>query len=165
MLEDEGRRVEDEGQIRWTKVEVGRAQKRFIFSWNDAFCWSRDRLLGLEDGLGNVRGGCGGCLEDVVVELAPDSLKRLAKGGRRLLPRRRAAGQSWVEHVAGILVSKLGFERCTIAPQFCWSSERLVARELHMDDIHGEINFKGGNGCETEKPYEHLKRTSIANDW
>ena len=31
---------------------------------------------------------------------------------------RRAAGQSWVEHVAGILVNKLGCVRCTTAPQF-----------------------------------------------
>ena len=46
-----------------------------------------------------------------------------------------------------------------------WSSERMVALELHMDDIHGaatpsgrekfikdlalEINFKGGDRCET----------------
>ena len=118
-----------------------------------------------------------------VVELAPEYLERLPKAGRdteivrrlrRQLPGRRAASHSWVEHVAGILVSKLGFERCTTAPQFQWSSERSVALELHMDDIHGaatpsgraqffkdlarEINFKGGNGCETEKPYEYLKR-------
>ena len=69
-----------------------------------------------------------------------------------------------MEHLAGILVNKLGFERCTTAPQFYWSAVRLVALEFHMDDIHGaatpggreqflsdlsrEIEFKGGDGCE-----------------
>ena len=52
--------------------------------------------------------------EEVVVEPAPEYLERLAKAGRdtdivwrlrRQVPGRRAAGQSWVEHVAGILVS------------------------------------------------------------
>ena len=61
--------------------------------------------------------------EEVVVELAPEYLERVAKAGRdtdivwrlrRRLPGRRAAGQSWVEHVAGILVNKLGFARCTV---------------------------------------------------
>ena len=84
--------------------------------------------------------------EEVVVELAPEYLERLTKAGRdtntvwRLryqLPGRRAAGQSWVEHVAGILVNKVGCERCTTSPQFYWSAVRLVALELHMDDIHG----------------------------
>ena len=65
--------------------------------------------------------------EDVMVEPAPEYLERLTKAGRdtdiarrlrRQLPGRRAAGQSWVEHVAGILVNRLGFERCTTAPQF-----------------------------------------------
>ena len=53
----------------------------------------------------------------------------------------------------------------------------MVALELHMDDIHGaatpsgrekfvkdlaqEINFKGGDRCETGKPYEHLKRLRL----
>ena len=73
-----------------------------------------------------------------------------------------------------ILVNKLGFERCKAAPQFYWSSLRLVALELHVDDIHGtatpsgrkqfikglsrKIEFKGGDGRELGKPYEHLKR-------
>ena len=120
--------------------------------------------------------------EEVVVEPAPEYLERLAKAGRdtdmvwrlrRQVPRRRAAGQCWVEHVAEFLVSKLGFERCTTAPQSYWSSERMVALELHMGDIHGaatpsgrekfikdlalEINFKGGDRCKTRKPHEHLK--------
>ena len=52
--------------------------------------------------------------EEVVVELAHEYFARLAKAGRdtdivsrlrRQLPGRRAAGQSWVEHVAGILVN------------------------------------------------------------
>ena len=63
------------------------------------------------------------------------------------------------------------------APQFYWSSERTIALELHMDDIHGaatpsgrekfvkdlslEINLKGGDRCETGKPYEHLKRLRL----
>ena len=106
--------------------------------------------------------------EEVVVEPAPEYLERLAKAGRdtdivwrlrRQLLGRRAAGQSWVEHVAGILVNKLGFVRCTTAPQFHWISGRVVALELHVDDIHGaatpsdaknfikdlalEINFNG----------------------
>ena len=54
---------------------------------------------------------------------------------------------------------------------------RENALELHMDDIHGaatpsgrekfvkdqalEINFKGGDRCETRKPYEHLKRLRL----
>ena len=122
--------------------------------------------------------------EEVVVEPAPEYLERHAKAGRdtdivwrlrRQLPGRGAAGQSWVEHVAGILVNKLSF--VTTAPQFYWSSERIVALELHMDDIHGaatpsgrekfvkdlalEINFKGGDRCETGKPYEHLKRPRL----
>ena len=124
--------------------------------------------------------------EEVVVEPAPEYIERLAKAGRdtdivwrlrRQLPGRRAAGQSWVKHVAGILVSKLGFERRTTAPQFYWSSERMVALELHVDDIHGtttrsgrekivkdlvlEINFKGGDRGETGKPYEHLKQLRL----
>ena len=53
--------------------------------------------------------------EEVVVEPAPEYLERLAKAGRdtdivwrlrRQLPGRRAAGQSWVEHVAGVPVNK-----------------------------------------------------------
>ena len=116
--------------------------------------------------------------DEVVVEAAPEYLERLAKAGRdtdivwrlrRQLPGRRAVGQSRVEHVAGIPVSKLGFERCTTAPQFYWSSEKMVALELHMDDIHGaatlsgrekivkdlalEINFKRGDRCETNKQH------------
>ena len=114
---------------------------------------------------------------EVVGEPAPENLERLAKAGRdtwrlrRHLPERRAAGQSWAEHVAGIIVNRLGFVRCTTAPQFYWSSERMVALELHMDDMHGaatpsgrkkiakdlalESNFKGGVRCETGKAYEH----------
>ena len=52
----------------------------------------------------------------------------------------------------------------------------MVAQELHMDDIHGatpsgrdnfvkdlalEIHFKGGDRCETGRPYEHLKRLRL----
>ena len=121
-----------------------------------------------------------------MVEPALEYLERLAKAGRktdivwrlrRQLPGRRAAGQSWVEHVAGILESKLGFARCTTAHQFHWSSERMVALELHMDEIHRaatpsgrgkfvkdlalEINFRCGDRCETRKPYEHLKRLRL----
>ena len=81
--------------------------------------------------------------------------------------------RSWIE-LAGILVNGLGFVRCTAAPLFYWSSERMVVMELHMDDIHGaatpsgreqlikdlalEINFKGGDRCETGKPYERLEQ-------
>ena len=83
--------------------------------------------------------------EVVVVEQAPEYLERLAKAGRdtdllwrlrRQLPVRRAAGQSWVEHVAGILVN-------TTAPLFHWSAMRLVALELHMVDIHGAATPSG----------------------
>ena len=68
--------------------------------------------------------------EEVVVRPAPECLERLAKAGRDIviewrirhqLPQRRAAGQSWVEHLAGIPVNKPGFERCKTAPQFYWS--------------------------------------------
>ena len=54
---------------------------------------------------------------------------------------------------------------------------RLVALEVHMDDIHGaatpsgrkqlindlsrEIEFKSSDGFELRKPYEHLKRLRI----
>ena len=62
--------------------------------------------------------------EEVVVAPAPEYLERLAKAGRRQLLGRRAAGQSRVEHVAGILVNKLGFVQCTTKTQFYWSSER-----------------------------------------
>ena len=81
-----------------------------------------------------------------------------------------------MERVSGILVNKLGFVRCTTAPQFYWSSERMVALELHMEDIHGaatpngrekivkhlalEYNFKGGDRCGKRKPYE-LKRLRL----
>ena len=124
--------------------------------------------------------------DEVVVEFAPEYFERLAKAGsgtdivwrlQRQLPGRRAAGQRWVEHVVGILVSKLVFGRCSTAPQFCWSSGRMVALELHTDDIHGAanpsgceqfvkdlaltINFKGGDRCLTGKPLEHLKRLRL----
>ena len=118
-----------------------------------------------------------------VVERAPEYLERLARAGkdtdivwrlRRQLPGRRAAGQSRVEHMTGILVDKLGFERCKTAPHFYWSATPVVALELHIEDIHGEstpsghkqfikdlsreMEFKGSDGCELGKPYEHLKR-------
>ena len=54
---------------------------------------------------------------------------------------------------------------------------RLVALELHMDGVHGaatpsgreqfirdlsrEIEFRRGDGCESGKPHEHLKRLRI----
>ena len=50
-----------------------------------------------------------------------------------------------MEHLAGTKVNKLGFERCTTAPQFCWSAVRLVALELHMNDIDGAGT---SSGCE-----------------
>ena len=56
-LKDEGWRVENEGEIRWTRIQVARAQRRPIFSW----CESCKRLLGIEDGLGEVRGRRTGC--------------------------------------------------------------------------------------------------------
>ena len=71
--------------------------------------------------------------EEVVVEPAPEYLERLAGAGkdtnvlwrlRRQLPGRRSAGQTWVEHLAGILVDTR-------------NSSRQVSLELHMDDIHG----------------------------
>ena len=103
--------------------------------------------------------------EEVVVELALEYLERLTKAGRdtdivwrlrRQLPGRRAAGQSLVEHVAGILVNKLGFVRCTTAPHFYWSSERMVALELHMDDIHGAA---------TPTDVRQESHTNISNDY
>ena len=121
--------------------------------------------------------------EEVVVEPALEYLERFAKTGRdtdivwrlrRQLPGRRAGGQSWVEHLAGILMNKLVLEQGKTAPQFYWSALRLVTLELHVDDIHGtatpsgrkqfikdlshEIEFKASDGCELGKPYEHLKR-------
>ena len=72
-------------------------------------------------------------------------LERLAKAGRDTdtVWRLRRQLQSWVEHVAGILVNKLGFARCTTAPQFYWSSERMAALVLDMDDIHGAATSSG----------------------
>ena len=124
--------------------------------------------------------------EEMAVEPAGEYLERLAKAGRdtdivwrlrRQQPERRAASQSWMEHVAEILVYKLGFERCKTGPQFDWSAVRLVSLEVHMDEIHGagtpsgrkqfindlsrEIEFKGGDECECGKAYEHLKRLRI----
>ena len=62
--------------------------------------------------------------EEVVVEPAPEYLEARGKDTnvvwrlRRQLLGRRSAGQGWMEHLAGILVDKLGFERCKSAPQF-----------------------------------------------
>ena len=147
-LEDEGRRAENEGEIRWARKQMGRTQRRLVFSWGDAFCESCDRLLGIEDGLGNVRGRRSGCLLPGFLStkkwwgnLRWSTFERRAKAGRdtdmvwrlrQQLPGRRAAGQSWVEHVAGILVNRFSFDQCTTAPQFYWSSERMVALELHI---------------------------------
>ena len=77
-----------------------------------------------------------------------------------------------MEHLAAILFDNLGFFRCVAAPQFHWNTERGIALELHMDDIHGagdvecqkqfindlsrEIEGKGGDGCILRQPYEHL---------
>ena len=182
-LEDEGRRVEDEGQILWTRVQMGRAQRRLVFSWSDA-CLETFEADAVDAYFQAPEH------EEVVVEPAPEYLERLAKAGRdtdivwrwrRQLPGRRAAGQSWVEHVAGILVNKLGFERCTTAPQFHWSAVRLIALELHMDDIHGaatpsgreqvirdlsrEIEFKGGDRSERVKAIRTSQTTAITTDW
>ena len=69
--------------------------------------------------------------EEVVVVPAPEYLERLAKAGRdtdivwrlrRQMPGSRAASQRWMEHVARILVNKLGCERYTTAPQINWSA-------------------------------------------
>ena len=123
--------------------------------------------------------------EEVVVELAPEYLERLAKAARdtkivaiATAAARKTSSRSEVGGTLGrILVNKLGCERRETAPQIYWSAVRQVALELHMDDIHEavtpsgrkhfmtflsrEIEFKGGNGCELGKPYEHRKRLRI----
>ena len=97
--------------------------------------------------------------EEVVVESAPEYLERLTKAGRdtdivwrlrRQLPGRRAASQRWVEHVSGILVNNLGFERCTTEPACYWSAARLVALELHKNDISwcSDSEWKANNSSE-----------------
>ena len=50
------------------------------------------------------------------------------------LPDRRRAGQAWVDHMAAILVDKLGFVRNPKDPQFFRLN--TIALELHMDDFH-----------------------------
>ena len=100
--------------------------------------------------------------EEVVVEPAPEYLERLAKARRDTDIVWRLGGQSWVGHVAGVLVGKLGFERCTTAPQFYWSSERLFALEFHMDDIHGAATPRSTSREVTDARRE--SHTSISND-
>ena len=117
--------------------------------------------------------------EEVVVEPAQEYLERLSKAGRyrdimwrlrRQLPVRRAAGQSWVEHVTGILVNKLGFMRCTTAPQFHWSLERMVALELPFMAQRLRVDAKSSSKIWhwksisrelTDVRYEHLKRLRL----
>ena len=65
----------------------------------------------------------------------------------------------------------LGFVRCATAPQFYWSSERMVALELHMDDLHGAATPSGRDKVVKDlaleinqfqgKPHEHLKRLRL----
>ena len=73
--------------------------------------------------------------EEMVVEPAPEYLERLATAGRdtdilwqlrRHLPERRAAGQSWVEHVAGIIVNESGF--CAVHDSATVLLERSATR-------------------------------------
>ena len=82
--------MEDEGPIRWPGVaQVGRAQGRSMFSWSDSFCWSRVvDFLALKMGLEMFAADAVGAYyqapehEEVVMELAPEYLERLAKAGR-----------------------------------------------------------------------------------
>ena len=93
-----------------------------------------------------------------------DYLERLAKSwkghGHRVAFETAVAGEtcSWVEYVAGFLVNKLGFVRCTTAPQFYWSSERMVALELHMVDIHGAATPSGREKFVKDLTLESISR-------
>ena len=122
-------------------------------------------------------------LDDVVIEPPEEYLSRLRAAGKctniwwtfeRQLPGRRHAGQRWVDHFTGVLVSKLGFTRCVSAPQFFCSGERQVDMEVHMDDVHGfgpdsqiekfkedlavHIRFRDGGVHHDGSEYDHLKR-------
>ena len=124
-LEDEGRRVEDECQIRWTRIQMGRTSGEDLFSPGATHSASRvTDFLALKMGLETFEADAVDAYyqapehEEVVVEPALEYLERRAKGGRdtdivwrlrRQLPGRRAAGQSWVEHVAGIRREQIGF--------------------------------------------------------
>ena len=65
------------GQIRWSRVQMGRAQRRCIFSWSDTFCRSNDSEADALDAYYQAPEH-----EDVVVEPAPEYLERLTKAGR-----------------------------------------------------------------------------------
>ena len=122
-------------------------------------------------------------LDDVVVEPPEEFLSRLRAAGKcaniwwkleRQLPGRRHAGQRCVDHFTGVPVSKPGFTKCASAPQFCWSAERQVGMEVHMDDVHGfgtdpqvekfmedlavHIRFRDGGVHHDGSEYDHLKR-------
>ena len=69
--------------------------------------------------------------EEAVVELALEYLDRLDRDGKdtKVVWRLRGqlpTGQSWVEHLEGILVDILGLERCKTTPQFYCNNSRLV---------------------------------------
>ena len=66
--------------------------------------------------------------------------------------------------MAGILVNKLGFVRCTAAPQFYWSSARLVALELHMDDIHGAATPSGREKFVKDLALEKSLSTEVTDE-
>ena len=85
-------------------------------------------------------------LDDVMAEPKLEYVSRLRVAGKCTiilwklecqLFGRRHAGQRWVDHFTGVLVSKLGFMRCASAPQCLWSAERQVGMEVYMDDVHG----------------------------
>ena len=136
------------------EYSVGRAQGRSYFSWSDSFCWSRDGLRGIEQWawkrlrltlwtrttrLQSTRKRWWTRCRSAS-NADPESWKRhwhcvaiTTSAGRSTSSRSELGGT----HLAGILVNMLGFERCQTAPQFHWRAVRLVALELHMDEIHG----------------------------
>ena len=82
-----------------------------------------------------------------VVEPAPKYLERLVIAGRdtdivwrlrRQLPGRRAASQSWADHLAGKLVNKLIFRAVQDSPTVLLERSVTCCIGLHIDDIsHG----------------------------
>ena len=134
-------RVEDEGTICGTRTQVGRAQRGLVLSWCNTLSWACDRLHSCVVGLGLIRGRCRGRVSSGSCATKSEHLERLTRAGRDTnVVGRTLAKQSWVEHLAGILVDKLDFERSNSAPQFYWNNSRQVALELHMDDIHGGVD-------------------------
>ena len=106
--------------------------------------------------------------EEVVVELARSVEIETAAAGETIC--RAELGEALGVYSG----AQTGFCAVQCLATVLPSSTRQVALELHVDDTYGaaspcgrkqflkdlsrQIEFKGGDGCEWRKPYEHLKR-------